>query len=121
MRVRAQDANGDMTFGHSLANYLVDSPAAVAQSVLTRLRLLRGEWFLDKTAGTPWATQVLGKGTRPLYDLAIQQRILATNGVTGYSNYSSSLDPGTRALTVNVTISTRYGVAPVSTSLSVPR
>jgi hypothetical protein len=111
MRVRAQDANGDMTFGRGASNFLVNSPAAVAQLVLTGLGLLRGEWFLDKTAGMPWTQSVIGTGTKPLYDLAIQSQILNTQGVTGIENYSSSLDPVTRKLTIpnSVVIDTQFG------------
>jgi hypothetical protein len=111
MRVRAQDANSDFSFGRGAANFLVNSPAAVAQLVLTGLELLQGEWFLDKTAGMPWTQSVVGTGTKPLYDLAIQNQILNTQGVTGIENYSSSLDPVARKLTIpnTVVINTLFG------------
>lgn len=115
MRYRALDKNGDATFGASQTNFLVNSPAAVAQAVLTRLKLLKGEYFLDATAGTPWSTEVIGVRTRPTYDQAIRTRILGTQGVTGIGNYSSSL--AGRALTVTATIDTIYGAAVLSTVL----
>lgn len=119
IRYRALSATGDYTFGHGSANFLVDSAAAVAQFVLTRLKLSQGEWFLDVTEGTPWATQVLGTGTRSLYDLAIQQRVLTTPGklVTSMTNYSSSRDPTTRKLTVDMTIDTPFGATQVQATL----
>lgn len=114
MRYRALDADGDYTFGQGQANFLIDSPACVAQSVLTRLRLWQGEWFLDKTEGTPWTQQVLGEHTLALYDIAIRQRVLGTDGVIAIDDYSSTLDPVTRALSVAMTISTRFGTAQVA-------
>ena len=116
MRYRALDVNGDYTFGQSLANFLIDSPAAVAQAVMTRLDLATGEWFLDNTEGTPYSTQILGHGTNNLYDLAIQNRILGTPGVTGITDYSSNRDPVTRALVVGATVNTQYGQTTISAS-----
>lgn len=115
MRYRALDSNLDMTFGKGALNFLVDSPAAVAQSVLTRLKLSTGEWFLDQTAGTPWSTQVLGTNTQNTYDLAIRTRILNTTGVTGIVNgsYSSTRDPVTRRLSVSCVLNTVYGQVPL--------
>ncbi|WP_175984549.1 hypothetical protein [Burkholderia stabilis] len=117
MRYRKQDADGDYVFGGGDADFLVNTPETVAQAVLTRLRLLRGEWFLDTTVGMPWATDVLGKYTNGTYDAAIRQCILGTQGVTEITSYSSSVDPETRALTVSATINTIYGTATVQTTL----
>ena len=116
-RVRALSATGDYTFGQSAANFLVNSDAEIAQNISTRLKLLEGEWFLDVTSGTPYATEILGKGTRPYYDQAIKARILGTTGVTEITSYSSSLK--NRTLTVTATVSTIYGPVTVVTPLSV--
>lgn len=92
----------------------MDSPECVGQSVRTRLLLMQGEWFLDVTEGTPYGSAIFGKNTGDLYDLAIQQRVLETEGVTSLEAYSSSLDPVTRLLTADMTINTRFGTAPVT-------
>jgi hypothetical protein len=112
MRYRALSATGDYTFGAGGANFLADSPACVGQAVLTRLRQLQGEWFLDTTDGTPYAGQVLGAGTRPTYDQVIRRRILETPGVTGIARYSSSLEG--RRLSIAATIDTAYGQTSIS-------
>jgi hypothetical protein len=117
MRYRALDANGDYSGGRGGGNFLINSPACVAQSVLTRLRLWQGEWFLDITEGTPWLQQVLGKFSKPIYDLAIKTRVLGTQGVTGIVNYSSTRDDVTRKLTVQMTINTQFGQAEIATVL----
>lgn len=105
MRYRQQDADGD----YMLNTFLQDSPACVAQAILTRLRLGTGEWFLDTTEGTPWNTQVLGKYTSNLYDPAVKARILGTPGVLELASYASQRDPQIRKLTITTTVNTIYG------------
>lgn len=117
MRYRALSASGDRTFGQGAANFLVDSPECVAQRVLTRLRLLRGEWFLDVTAGTPYDTQVLGYNTKQLYDRAIQQVILDTPGVLSLDEYQSTFDGSSRALSITATITSQFGPADIQVVL----
>lgn len=110
MRNRALSDSGDYQFGKSDAQFLVDSPEAVAQAVRTRLDLHAGDWYLDLLEGTPYSTAILGEGTQALYDQAIQERILGTDGVTGITDYMSARDSA-RKLTVTATISTIYGNA----------
>ena len=115
MRYRTLDQNGDYVFGAGPGEFLVNSPAAVAQAVLTRLKLNQGEWFLDKTVGVPYATQVLGFGTGRSYDVVIQGTILGTPGVNQIRNYSSVLQG--RTLLISVTLDTIYGSTAITTSL----
>lgn len=116
MRYRKLDAAGDYTLG-SGQDWHVNTPEAVAQAVLTRLRLNQGEWFLDTSDGMPWATEVLGKYTELTRDAVIKDRVLGTPGVTELLEYSSTFDGNTRALSVSMTISTAYGAATVETTL----
>lgn len=109
MRVRMLDANGDAQFGRSAVNFIVNTPAAVAQVVKTRLLLLTGEWFLDMLSGTDYAGSILGAHTQATYDRAIRERILGTQGVTGIVDYSSTL--ANRRLSISATIDTIYGQA----------
>lgn len=111
MRVRQMDASGDMTFGQGSRNFLINSPAAVAQACLTRLKLWTNEWFIDLAQGTPYFPEVLGERTQSLYDNAIQQRILGTPGVIGIASYQSSLDGTTRQLTIEAQVVTQYGTS----------
>jgi hypothetical protein len=115
MRVRAMTASGDATFGRGSANFLVNSPAAVAQLVLVRFKLWAGQWFLDLSAGVPWMTQVLGSGTKPLYDSVIRSTAAQTPGVVGIVNYSSSVEG--RALTINTTIVTLFSTSLLNLAL----
>lgn len=102
MRYRALSATGDYQIGQGATNFLINSPACVAQAVLTRLNLWQGQYWLDLTAGMPWLTDVIGKNTGPLYDISIQQYILATQGVSQIQGYSSSLNRTPRALRISI-------------------
>lgn len=103
-----------MTFGQSALNFLVNSPAAVAQSVATRLRLWEGEWFLDLTAGTPYWQQILAQKNLGLATAAVRERIASTPFVTGISNFSVSFNGETREFVVTGVVSTDFGQAPIS-------
>jgi hypothetical protein len=118
MRYRRLDANGDMTFGQGLGNFWINQPEAVAQSVLTRLRLNLGEWFYDTSDGTPWNTEVLGERTQSTRDVVVQDRVQTTTGVVEIISYGSLFDPNTRTWTAAMTLQTVYGpVALVATKL----
>src|SRR5487761_1341628 len=101
MRVRALDSNLDYTIGQGKQNFLVNSAAAVAQNVGTALKLIRGEWFLDLTAGVPWFTKIIGHNTGSLYDAEIRSAIENVQGVLSIVSYSSTLNPSTRKLSVS--------------------
>lgn len=115
MRYRRLSSDGDYTFGQGSANFLVNSPECVAQAVKTRLLLWQGEWFLDKTSGTPWSQSILGIRTNPTYDLVIQNRVLETKGVISIDEYESFLDGKTRHVSVNMLITTTFGQTRVQT------
>lgn len=103
------DTNEDMRFGHGLADFYLDEPNAVAQSILTRLRFWRGEWFLDSDEGTPWTDDALGVRTRDTILPMIRRRILQTTGVQSIGALAVTIEPETRAATVSATVQTIYG------------
>ena len=114
MRYRKLDANGDYSFGHQQADFLINTPEAVAQAVDTRLTLHAGEWFLDKTEGMPWLPDVLGERTVSTRDSAVQKRILGTQGIVQIDSYDSSVDPDTRKLTATAEVTTAYGTTTIT-------
>jgi hypothetical protein len=109
MRYRRLDSAGDMTFGQGLGNFWINQPEAVAQSVLTRLRLNLGEWFYDTSDGTPWNTQVLGERTQSTRDVVVTDRVQSTVGVQSIDTYGSVIDVNTRTWTAAMTLQTVYG------------
>jgi hypothetical protein len=111
MRYRKLDAAGDFVFGHNGADYHQNSPETVSQAVLTRLKLHRGEWFLDSSEGTPYTPAILGKHTAGSHDFALRARVLETEGVKEITEFESHTDPEIRKLLVSMTINTDYGQA----------
>ena len=100
-----------MTFGSQQADFLRDTPEAVAQAVTTRLGLWLDEWFLDSTDGTPYVQAALGKYKTQTIEPAIRQRILETENVTGIAAFVLQLDPDARKVTIQATIDTAFGPA----------
>lgn len=99
MRVRAQDSSGDMTFGQSAQNFLVDSPAAVAQIVETTLRLVLGEWYQDLSQGVPYLQGIVGTHSKATADQVLISQITAVDNVTSLTDWDSVIDPVTRKYT----------------------
>lgn len=120
MRYRALTATGDYSFGLGPQEYLVNTPATVAQAILTALLLHEGEWFLDLTVGMPWETQVEGFNTASLYDAAIKNTILGVEGVQSIVEYSSFLNTVTRNLVVNAIIQSIYGQFALPAGTTIP-
>lgn len=113
MRYRELSADGDLIMGR-VDQFLINTPAAVAQAILTRLRLAVGQWFLDLDEGTDYAGSILGRSSSTR-DFEVQQRILGTPGVLSITNYFSTLEA--RRFTVTAEVSTVYGTAQVSATL----
>ena len=109
MRYRKLDTDGDFSAGHGSADFFIDQPEAVGQSVLTRLRLWTGEWFLNTDEGTPYREQVLGVRKRQTAGPALKLRVASTEGVTSVDNFAADYDGDARALTVTATVDTVYG------------
>lgn len=116
MRYRALDENGDYSFGGKGLGFLANSPATVAQSLSTRLKLFKGEWFPDPSVGVDFMGRVLGTGTAGLYDREVQRVILGTPGVLEIQSYTSYSD-AKRGLHIICTVTTQYGVTTVTTGV----
>ncbi|OON35594.1 hypothetical protein BTJ39_22215 [Izhakiella australiensis] len=114
MRYRREDANGDYTFGQGDDTWLINSPETVAQAVKTRFLLWYGQWFLDTTEGTPWMQSVLGKQKPEVYNLAIRQRILDTQGVKSILAFGTTVNTSSRRVIFTATIDTIYGTATIT-------
>lgn len=109
MKYRKLDENGDSKFGNGNLDFLKDSPETVGQAVLTRLRLWSGEWFLNTDDGTAYQAGVLGKNDQATADSVMRERILETQGVSGITAFSSSVNRDLRTYSVSATIDTIYG------------
>jgi hypothetical protein len=118
MRNRQLSPTGDYTGFSGATVFLVNSAAAVAQAIMTKLNLWQDQWFLDSTVGVPYMTQVVGKGTANVRDVAIQSAILNTPGVSQIISYASQFGiPGPRGWSVQARVLTIYSTVPVPISI----
>ena len=92
--------------------------AAVAQAILTRLRLFEGEWWENLGSGTPMFQEILGQRAtqsgQEIMSLALAARVSGTPFVSGVTNIQTTYEPIARKFTFNCIAQTAFGTVPVS-------
>lgn len=114
--VRRLDANGDLTFGRGHSDYLTGKEAT-QQRLVSRLRLVLGEWFLNVGAGIPWwqiegseVPGILGgKPNLPYIEGLLKDTILGTDGIASLQSFTMVFDGNARALAVTAEVITTDG------------
>lgn len=82
----------------------------IAQRIKTRLQLFFSEWFLDRTIGVPWLTQILVKNPRESVVQGVLKRtILSTPGVNELLEFSI-LALENRISRISFTVSSSQGI-----------
>jgi len=72
-----------------------------AQSIQSRLRTFRGEWFLDTNLGTPWYQEILKKNPNmSVVETELRTVIMETPFVAGLNQFSFELDSRLRTMSV---------------------
>jgi hypothetical protein len=119
MRYRALDENGDSTFGKGALNFHVNNIDEIKQRVSTKLRLMRGEWFVDLQEGVPWQVGLGYAANTRIQSLLIEVKsaILSVDGVTSISKFDSQFDTATRKHKIIVELNTIYGTTTVEEKL----
>mgnify|MGYP001125351219 CR=1 FL=1 len=116
MIYRRLDANGDYVFGQGRSQFISGSEA-VAQAVITNLKLLLGEWWEDVNNGLPLWQSILGipgsEANQLSIDNIIKDRILKTNLngellVNSIDDYTRTYNATTRVYTFEAVITTIY-------------
>lgn len=93
-------ADGDLVIEGGELQF-VRGREAIAQHIGTRLRMFRGEWFLDRNLGVPYLDGVLDRiPDVSLVTPILRRVILGTPGVDSVERLEFSLDSETRTLTV---------------------
>lgn len=106
-------ATNDLYFDANNSLVLAHDALAVGQHARQRLQTFAGEWFLDKTAGVPWLTQILGQGYDPaLAEAVVKASLLGTDGVTEITSFSVTFGKDRRGLHIrSVEVMTDYDKA----------
>lgn len=107
MRIRALDANGDITFGQGQQNYLTGQ-AAIGLNIKTRLLSFLNNCFWAMGAGIDWFTFLGGGNTSNQIQLASTAIIAQSFGVISVNNVFVSVDPRTRKVSLSYDVVTIY-------------
>ncbi len=110
-----QLVNGDPVW--DLSAQLTDL-YAVAQAILTRLKMFQGEWWASTGDGLPLFQSILGQAAsakaRQQIASLISARIVGTPYVVSIVNLQTGYTPQTRAFTYYATVNTQFGQVAVS-------
>lgn len=104
-----KEPDGDYGFGRGDNGFWIDEAEAVALAAYSRLKLWKGEWFLNTSEGTPWSDSVLGEQPQAMQTLMVRDRISGTAGVNRIISLNSRQDPESRRLVITATLDTVYG------------
>lgn len=102
MRVRRLDDNHDWTFGRGRASY-ASGADALRQCLITRLRSLHGDWFLNPDSGVRWFDYLAKNADLRALEAEIKGVVLDTDGVQEISAFALSLNHDTRHFSLSLT------------------
>jgi hypothetical protein len=86
------DENGNFVFLHG-------GPEEMLQRIVARLRMFKGEWFLDTRLGIPYFQNVLVRSPNlPAISAMFRRVILTTPGVVEIVSFRLTFDEVSRAL-----------------------
>jgi hypothetical protein len=115
--VGGSPSNYEPLFGNGKNNFISDLQA-VAQIVLTRLRLFEGEWWAAQNDGLPLWQNILAASasarSQQQIELLISNRITGTPYVNGVSNVQVGYNSTSRAFTYYAVVQTQFGQLVVS-------
>lgn len=107
MQARRLGDDGDLV---TRGQMFLSSREAIAQTIVTRLKLFLGEYFRDVTDGTPWFQQILGKfENMNAVEALLRNRIARSPGVVRLLAFALQFDLATRHLSIQARVLTVYG------------
>ena len=90
---------------------ILDGAERVRQNLKIKLKLWRGEWFLDTNFGTPYLESILGKQlTLSGAVAALKKSILEVDGVEAITRFEFTFNRSARTLDVDFDVRTPYGI-----------
>lgn len=109
MKYRKMSNDLDYTFGQKPDERYYYDGNAVVQAIITRLNLLKNEWWETLEDGLPLFQEIISYYNNiDDIDLILTDRILGTRGIGRIYNISSSRD-NKRIYSYSATIETIYG------------
>lgn len=101
MTVRSITGGGDWTFGKGKADY-VSSSKEIRQSVVTRIRSFKSDWFLDTEDGIDWVKLLGSRGNENLILREVERVTLQTQGVVSIDSLAIISRDSNRGVTIDL-------------------
>jgi hypothetical protein len=109
------DATGNLVLDKDGNFSPVTGLEGLRQRIQTKLKLWRGEWFLDTSLGIPWRQSIFTRPASPgLASQIITSAILEEEEVTDVRKVSAHIDSATRRFTYSAQVASIYGEFPIS-------
>lgn len=100
----ALDAVGDLDLRDGRLR-LIKGPEALIQRLRCRLRIFRGDWFLDTSWGLPWFQSILGRSRGQVAVRSVlRQAVLTTPGVVSVDSMKLQHDRELRRMSVSAQV-----------------
>jgi len=108
MRYRRLSTEHEPVYGGG-RNSFVTNVDAVAQAILTKIRLFQGEWWENLVEGTPMFQAILGTipANKEAIDRILSERILAVPNVISIEELYSTIN--NRIYSVIIRVNTAFG------------
>lgn len=91
IRDLAMGDDGDLDLSDGKAASWVADAESIRQRVTIKLRMFRGEWYLDETLGVDYAGRVLGVGSTARAEAEIKRAILEVPGIVKLESFDLDL------------------------------
>lgn len=104
------DQDGDLLVTNNELT-LTEGRDAIRQHIQTRLRLFRGEWFLDRSLGVPYYEDIFVKQqTQVTVASILKAQIFETPGVLEFLTFNFDYDEFNRGFDVAFRVNTLEGI-----------
>ena len=109
MDIKLVPDGSDILIENNTLKYVVDQEE-IRQALIERLKLFKGEWFLNTSIGVPYFQEIIGKN-RNINSIAtiFKNVILQTVGVIKLIEFELSLNDKTRELSLSFGVNTISG------------
>jgi len=107
LRVRGLTADGDWSWGNGKANYKNDSKF-IKQSVVTRVKSFKYDWFLDIQTNIDWWNILGQKNNEEIIRSQVYKTVSETEGVTAIKSLEINTNTETRNATITISLKTVF-------------
>jgi len=108
--IEISQVTNDIVFTNNFDMSIVDGISRVAQQIFIRLKLFKGEWYLDETFGVPYFEDIFRKRKDfGLVSTIFKSQILSVPNVDSLLSFDLEIDEQTRLMTIDFSVNTAFG------------